>query len=158
MNQWFQVSQLLKYNGNTVIKQRFFKTILWWKCGHQSRSNEISIKWKKLKSFVTCKIWYFELQTFSFNSYGYHLTRCFIASTRAFSRLPNSWIWTRNSLILTSNSWIWTRNSQIWTRNSHIWTRNSQLVTRVLFFHRVTDDKKYYDVALATEDWLYLLV
>ena len=34
LNQWFQVSQLLKYDGNTVIKQRFFKAMLWWKGGH----------------------------------------------------------------------------------------------------------------------------
>ena len=34
LNQCFQVSQLLKYDGNIVITQIFFKTMLWWKCGH----------------------------------------------------------------------------------------------------------------------------
>ena len=34
LNQCFQASQLLKYDGNTVIKQRFFKAMLWWKGEH----------------------------------------------------------------------------------------------------------------------------
>ena len=33
-NQYFQVSQLLKYNGNIVIAYKFFKAMLWWKCEH----------------------------------------------------------------------------------------------------------------------------
>ena len=49
---------------------------------HQSLISEINIKWKKLKSFVTRKIYYFEHSIFSFNPYVYHLTHGFVASTR----------------------------------------------------------------------------
>ena len=56
-----------KYDGNIVITERFFKAMLWWKCGHlqivlyevevhHSLSNKINIKLKKLKSFVNRKI------------------------------------------------------------------------------------------------------
>ena len=34
LNQCFQVSQLLKYDGNIVITEPFFKAMLWWKCGY----------------------------------------------------------------------------------------------------------------------------
>ena len=39
----------------------------------------------KIKIFVTFEIQYFELETFSFNSYVYYLSRDFFASTRAFN-------------------------------------------------------------------------
>ena len=37
------------------------------------------------KLFVTREFQYFKLQIFTFNLYVYHLTRGFIASTRAFN-------------------------------------------------------------------------
>ena len=39
----------------------------------------------KIKLFVAREIQYFELGSFSFNSYIYYLTSGFIASTRAFN-------------------------------------------------------------------------
>ena len=44
----------------------------------------------KIKLFVTCEIQYFELRTFSFNSYVYYLTRGFIASAPAFNLLTRA--------------------------------------------------------------------
>ena len=41
----------------------------------------------KIKLFVALAIQYFELRTFSFNSYVYYVTCGFIASTRAFKLL-----------------------------------------------------------------------
>ena len=44
----------------------------------------------KIKTFVAGEIQYFEIRIFSFNSYVYYLTRCFIVSTRAFNLLTRA--------------------------------------------------------------------
>ena len=44
----------------------------------------------KIKLFVAFEIQYFELRTFSFNSYVYYVIRGFIASTRAFNLLNHA--------------------------------------------------------------------
>ena len=44
----------------------------------------------KIKPFVAREIQYFELGIFSVNSYVYHLTPGFIASTRAFNLLTRA--------------------------------------------------------------------
>ena len=44
----------------------------------------------KIKLFAAREIQYFELWSFSFNSYVYYLTRGFIASTHAFDLLTRA--------------------------------------------------------------------
>ena len=73
----------------------------------------------KIKLFVTREIQYFELGIFSFNSYVYFLTRCFIASTCAFN-------------ILTRAFNLATRGFEFVTRRFELVTCEFELVTRGL--------------------------
>ena len=83
----------------------------------------------KIKLFVTCEIQYFELRTFSFNSYVYYLTRGFIASTRAFNLL------TRTFNLPNCAFNYATRAFRVPTRGFELVTCEFELVTRVLLFH-----------------------
>ena len=76
----------------------------------------------KIKLFVARETQYFELGILSFNSYVYHLTSGFIASTRAFN------LATRAFSLLT-------RGFELVTREFELVTRRFELVTCVLFFH-----------------------
>ena len=69
----------------------------------------------KIFFFVAREIQYFEIGIFSLNSYGYYLTRGFIAPTCAFN-LP-------------------TCVFNLATRAFSLLTRGFELVTRVLLFH-----------------------
>ena len=86
---------------------------------YQSLISKISIKRKKLKSFVTRKIKYFEPGFFSFNSYVYYLTRGFNLLTRA-SNLE-----TRAFSLLTRGFELVTRGFELVTRISELVTLNS---------------------------------
>ena len=102
-------------------------------------SSKVNIKWKKLKPFVTRRIWYFELGIFSFNSYVYHLTRSFIASTRAFSLLTRVFnlparavnLATRSFSLLTRGFELVTRGLELVTRGLELVIRRFELVTRI---------------------------
>ena len=49
---------------------------------------KLSIRWElKMKLFVTCRVQYFELRIFSFNSYVYYLSCSFNAPICAFNLL-----------------------------------------------------------------------
>ena len=91
---------------------------------HQSLSNKINVKWKKLKSLVTRRILYFELGIFSFKSYIYYLTRGFIATARAFNLL------TRALNLLTHVFNLSTRAFNRATRGFDLVTHGFELVTR----------------------------
>ena len=54
----------------------------------------------KIKVFVAREIQYFEFEIFSFNSYACHLTRGFIASTRAFN-LPTRALTSQMGLLVS---------------------------------------------------------
>ena len=78
----------------------------------------------KIKLFVTCKIQYFELGVFSFNSYVYYSSRGFIASTCAFN-LP-----TRAFSLLTRGFELVTRGFKLKTCAFEPVTHGFELVTR----------------------------
>ena len=66
----------------------------------------------KIKLFVAREIQYFELGSFSFNSYIYYLTSGFIASTRAFN------LATRAFSLLTRGIELVTRGFELITCNT----------------------------------------
>ena len=73
----------------------------------------------KIKLFVTCEIQYFELGIFSFNSYVYYLSRCFISSARAFNFLTRAFNHASRAFSLL------TRGFQLVTRGFELATRYS---------------------------------
>ena len=76
----------------------------------------------KIKTFVACKVQYFEFRIFSFKLYVYHLTSGFIASTSDFN-------------LLTRAFNLATHAFSVLTRGVELVTRGFKLVTRILFFH-----------------------
>ena len=133
--------------------------MLWWKCGylqitsyeayvHQPLSSEIDIKWKKLKSFVTRKIWHFALGIFPFSSFIYYLTCGFIAPTRAFNHALSLLtlafnLATRAFSLLTREFELTTRRFKLITRRFQLVTRKIELVTRR--FYDILASKRYWD-------------
>ena len=143
--------------------------MLWWKCGylqitsyeayvHQPLSSEIDIKWKKLKSFVTRKIWHFALGIFPFSSFIYYLTCGFIAPTSAFNLLTHALslltlafnlptgafnLATRAFSLLTREFELTTRRFKLITRRFQLVTRKIELVTRR--FYDILASKRYWD-------------
>ena len=112
----------------------------------------MKVKWKKLKSLETCRIWYFELEIFSFNLYVYYLTHGLIASTCAFNLLLRAFnlptrnlnLATRAFSLLTGGFELVTRGFELVIHGFELVTRgfklvtrisNSQFVTLVLLFH-----------------------
>ena len=117
----------------------------------------------KIKLFAARKIQYFELGSFSFNSYVYHLTCGFIASTGAFNPLTRAFILptrafslptrtfnlaTRAFRLLTRAFDPLTRGFDFVTRGFELVTRNSYLVfyfstlCRSLFFNKVAGHRR----------------
>ena len=85
----------------------------------------------KIKLFVTCKIQYFELGIFSFNSYVYYLSCGFIASTRTFNLLARAFnLPTRTFNLPTRVFNHATRAFSLLTRGFELVTRGFELVTR----------------------------
>ena len=114
-------------------------------------SSEINIKLKKLKSFVTCKIYYFKLGIISFNSYVYYLSRGFIASTRA-SNLPTCAfnlptrafnLATRTFSLLTHRFELVTRGFELVTRRFELVIRGFEIVTRFTLWKILPPFKKF---------------
>ena len=105
----------------------------------------MKVKWKKLKSLETRRIWYFELEIFSFNLYVYYLTHGLIASTCAFNLLLRAFnlptrnlnLATRAFSLLTGGFELVTRGFELVIHGFELVTRisNSQFVTLVLLFH-----------------------
>ena len=104
----------------------------------------------KIKIFVAHEIQYFEIGTFSFNSYVYYLTRGFIALTRAFNLLTRAFnlsarafnlatrafsLLTRGFELVTRGFELVTREFELVTRGFELVTCGFELVTRVLLFH-----------------------
>ena len=93
------------------------------------------------KSFVTCRISYFELGNSSFNPYVYYLTHGFVA--RTFNLLncafnlptPVSDLAAYGFSPLTRGFELVTRGFELVTLRFELVTRISELVTRVLLFH-----------------------
>ena len=98
----------------------------------------------KIKIFVAREIQYFELGSFSFNSYVYYLTCGFIASTRAFNLAARAFS------LLTHEFELVTREFELVTREFELVTRGFELVTRVLLFHKskITKDGNGENVRL----------
>ena len=92
----------------------------------------MKVKWKKLKSLESRRIWYFELEIFSFNLYVYYLTRGLIASTCAFN-LPtrNLNLATRAFSLLTGGFELVTRGFELVIHGFELVTRGFRLVTRI---------------------------
>ena len=98
-----------------------------------SLSNEIHIKSKKLKSFVTRKMLCFELGMFLLNWFVYYLTCGFIASTRAFNLPTLAFnLETRAFSLQTRGLELVTRGIELVTRRFELVTRISELATRNL--------------------------
>ena len=73
----------------------------------------------KIKLFVAREIQYFELGSFSFNSYIYYLTSGFIASTRAFNLATRAFnLATRAFSLLTRGIELVTRGFELITCNT----------------------------------------
>ena len=73
----------------------------------------------KIKLFVAREIQYFELGIFSFNSYVYHLSCGFIASTRAFNHATRAFgLLTRGFELVTGEFELVTSGSELSTCNS----------------------------------------
>ena len=72
----------------------------------------------KIKLFVAREIQYFELGSFSFNSYVYYLIRGFIASTRACNLLTRDFnLATRTFSLLIHGFELVARRFELVTRN-----------------------------------------
>ena len=82
----------------------------------------------KIKLFVAREIQYFELWSFSFNSYIYYLTRAFNLQTRAFN------LATRAFNLATRAFNFATCAFSLLTHRFELVTRAFELVTRVLLF------------------------
>ena len=143
LNQCFYVSQLLKYDGNIVVKYVFQNFLVRLKFSIRQAM--------KIKLSVAREIQYFELGIFSFNSYVYYLTRGFSASTRVFNlpscafNLPTRAfnLATRAFILLTCAFRLVTHEFELVTRGFELVTRGFELlilevelVTRVLLFHK----------------------
>ena len=136
LNQYFYVSQLLKYDGNIVVKYVFQNFLVRFKFSIRQAM--------KIKLSVAREIQYFELGIFSFNSYVYYLTRGFSASTRVFNLLTRAFnlptrafnLATRAFILLTCAFELVTRGFELVTREFELIIREFELVTRVLLFHK----------------------
>ena len=96
-------------------------------------SSEINIEWKYLKSIVTRKIYYFELGTFSHNSYVYNWARGFTDSTRAFDLLARAFNLAALTFGLLSCEFeLVTRAFELATRGFELVTRRFEPITRGL--------------------------
>ena len=83
----------------------------------------------KIKTFVVLEIQFFELRILSFNSYVYHVTHGFVASTGAFNLLSCDFnLATRAFSLLT-------RGFELVTRRFELVTRGFEVVTRILLLH-----------------------
>ena len=105
----------------------------------------------KIKIFVAREIQYFELGSFSFNSYVYYLTCGFIASTRAFNLAARAFsLLTHEFELVTREFELVTREFELVTRGFELVTREFELVTRVLLFHKskITKDGNGENVRL----------
>ena len=71
----------------------------------------------KIKLFVACETQCFCLGIFFFNSYVYHLTGSFIASTRAYSLLTHAFHLPTRSFSLPTRAFT-LANRELVTRNS----------------------------------------
>ena len=106
----------------------------------------------KIELLVAREIQYFELKTFSFNSYVYYLTRGFSDSTCAFNLLTRAFnlvtrafsfltrafkLVTREFELITRRFELIAREFELVTRGFELITRGFELVTRVLLFHIV---------------------
>ena len=72
LNQCFEISQLLKYDSNIVVKYVFSVS-----CCGKGFLKPLRLKFRI--RYVAREIHYFEIGIFSFTSYVYYLTRGFIA-------------------------------------------------------------------------------
>ena len=103
-----------------------------------SLSSPLTKQWNKhdvrdVKIFCTRKIWYFELRIFSFNSYVFFLTWCFIASTRVFNLLTCAFNLSSRAFNLTTRAFsLLTSGFELLTRGFDLVTRGLELVTRGL--------------------------
>ena len=150
LNQCFQVSQLLKYDGNIVSHREFQSHVLVEmrappNCFVWGLRSPVAKQWnehkvKEVKVFCISKVWYFELRIFPFNPYIYYLTSGFIASTRALN-LP-----TRAINLATRAFVLLTRRFERVPRRFELVTRIYDLVTCILLFH-------YFSTIV---DWVYL--
>ena len=84
----------------------------------------------KIKLFLAREIQYFELRIFSFNSYVYYLTRCFIASTRDFNILTRAFNLATRAFSLSTRAFnLATRAFSVLTRGFELITHRFELVT-----------------------------
>ena len=77
----------------------------------------------KIKLNLATEIQYYELRVFSFNSYGYYLTRFYIASNRAFNLV------TRAFNLPTHAFSVLIRGIELRTHRFELATRGFELVT-----------------------------
>ena len=128
---------------------------------HQSLNSEIKVKWKKLKSFVSRRICYFELGIFSFYSYVYYLTRDCIASTCDLNLLTRAFDFQLVHLTCTSRFYsVLTREFKFIHRRFELVTCMSELITpkscftfhplsfKLPTFFKIHDSKKNADIFL----------
>ena len=86
---------------------------------------------KQWKFFVALEIQYFELRTFSFNSYVYHVTCGLIASTRAFNLLNRAFNLPTRAFNLATRAFnLGSRGFELITSGSELITCGLELVTR----------------------------
>ena len=80
----------------------------------------------KIKTFVAGETQYFEIRIFSFNSYVYYLTRCFIVSTRAFNLLTRAFNLATRAFNLANRAFsLLTCRFELVTRGFEVATPNS---------------------------------
>ena len=85
---------------------------------------------KQWKFFVALEIQYFELRTFSFNSYVYHVTCGLIASTRAFNLLNRAFNLPARAFNLPTRAFnLATRAFNLGSRGFELITSGSELIT-----------------------------
>ena len=85
----------------------------------------------EFQELVACKIQYFELGIFSFNSYVYYLTRGFNPPTRVFNPPTHAFNPPTRAFNLSTRAFsLLTRGFELVTREFELVTRGFDLVTR----------------------------